>query len=578
MPFETDPTISREQSPKGHGLHLTGPAYATLCGHGYREHGVSHLEPIQRLWERHMGLGTKSRSFNKAMDVGKKMERIAFEDCAEKLRNGQLNDHKDYNDARLFEVYRGLYLSQAKGDEHLPDAVNVDGPLIDTRGTYTDPKSGREINGVLYASRRAQEAAMIARREEDNEMLRADGEEAIPIPDRKYSIPERYSGAIDMKVTQLKRSADEVRLMGMSGAWPIQTAHYNRVLREQNELNGYDISEYPNLMGVYHYCTETMEGYYYHLPHDPELEKEMQRRGDLFRHCVENNIPPNSSEMAHEFYIYKVKGIEPEAVVPPPHIEQLFADLLKKRDSIDGAIEQLNEYKANINKSLERGLKKLNYRDKGTVPQGVIVDTKAEGGKSIRYIHMKDSARRSTVVNEATLNSTLMAAAGSKELQEKMLSTLRQEYSDSEKVTELSQLIQQLGKQTQSVPDPEAGVLDIGHYTSKQLKDTEKGRQLSVSTNKEIRMIYERAKERGSDIEVGTHDHEKDITEAKVSRNDQKVELPEGVGVSAEPDHSDALMQQDKSPESIGHDPVKEEGGSVADRMELPTAEGFPMY
>lgn len=589
MAFDKDPTVSSDSSPKGHGMHLTGTAYSTLCGHGYRENGVSHLEPIMRLWERHMGLGSYTRSSNKAMEVGKTMEGIAYEACAASLRSGELHDEESYQDARLYEVYRGMYIAKDNEGGILPDAANIDGPIVDTGGTYTDPKSGAEISGIKYAMRRAQEAAMIARREEDNQMLRADGEEPLPIPEKKYVIPESWMGAIDVKVTQLRRVWEENRLTGIPPAWPVQVAHYNRMLREENERNGIDTSSYPNTMGVYQYCTEAMDGYYYALPHDPELEKEMDRRAELFRHCVANNIPPNSSEMAPEFYVYKVKGVEPKAIVPTPEMEEVFAQLVTKRDNIDGAIKQLQVYRANVDQSLEKGLRKLNYRDKDTVPKGVIIDTQSEDGKGIRHIHMKDGGRKSTVINEAALNATLMAAVGSKELQEKMGQALNGPGDDAQKVAKLTQLVNQLGRRINGVPDAEAGVLDFGHFISKQLKGSEKGLVLGIQSNKEIRQIYEREKARGQ--EVGHDDALEGGKPNMVNRNDQEVGLPEGEGVGSlqpeaytggnvtgpNPQQLARLKDQaaNATDDELSQEPEEE---PIADRMELPSADNFPSY
>jgi hypothetical protein len=488
MAFEDMGDLSRlekDVSPRGHGQFMTGTLMAVLMGHGYRDAGVSHMKPIMEAWERFNGMGRRSRSVSKAM------EEVAYAKAAELLRTKEIGaSDENYGNARLYEAYRGLYLQDkdvAEGEYGF--AANIDGALVDVSGEYTDPRSGKAISGRVYAERQALEVVMRQRIEENNAILEADGEPTQAIPEPKYTEKLPWMGTADIKVTMSNRVLEENALKGIPAGWAVQTHHYNKMLREDNERNGFGTKDYPNLMGVYQFCTADMEGKFHEIEYDPDLEVEMGRRAEAFAYCVKNGIPPNSSEMESVFYEYPVKRPEPEAIFLSERVEKTFSSLVNQRDEIDAKIKELEGYKSNIDKDLQVGIEKLNRRMGGTRQKAFFIDLGPN--KEPVLLDYKANITNRTRSDEVAINKVVRAAEGAQNIWEKSQAIWQDATLDSdERLVKLEALHKELGEAVQGVPKVKGG-LDLSAFQYKE-KVKSSNPKVTLKRNKNIKAIYER--------------------------------------------------------------------------------------
>jgi len=481
--------MEKDVSPQGHGQFITGTLMSALMGHGYRENGVSHIQPIMEAWERFNGMARRYRSSNKAMEVGKTMEEVAYAKASELLRLKELSSSEVYQNARLYEAYRGLYIQ----DENVPEgeygqAANIDGALVDISGEYTDPRNGETISGREYAERQALEVAMLARLEENNDILIADGEDPQPLPAKKFTEKMPWMGTTDIKVTMSERVLDENALKGIPPGWVVQVHHYNKMLREENERNGFDVKKYPNLMGIYQFCTAIMDGRFHEIQHDPDLEKEMARRAEAFAYCVKHGVPPNSSEMASVFYEYPVKRPEPEAIFVSEKLENTFAELLEKRGQIDKTIKELEGYKENIDRDLQKGLERVNRRAGSTTPKAVFINQGEQRG--VTLLDYKSRVTNRTKLDEVGLNKTISIASSAKKSWESAQEILSDDTLTAEqKLERLEAAHKSLGDAVGELP-PSKEALDLGAFKHKE--KTESAPKVMLTNNKRIQQIYQR--------------------------------------------------------------------------------------
>lgn len=519
MAFEDKGDISRldkDMAPKGHGQRLTGTLMSALMGQGYREPGESHMLPIMDAWERFSGLGRRSRKTSKAMEVGVTMEEVAYARAAELLRMQDIgSENEAYETARLYEAHRGLYLENEASEGEYGFAANIDGALIDVSGEYADPRTGDAISGRQYAERQALEVALHERIREDNEILVSDGELPMGIPEAKYTQKLPWMGTADIKVTMAERVLEENRLKGIPGGWVVQVHHYNKMLREDNEKKGASNVDYPNLMGIYQYCTAIMDGYFHEVEFDPELEAEMARRADLFIKCVEGGISPNSSAMASYFYEYPVKRPEPKAMFLSAKMEQKFSTLLDKRDAINGKISELEGFRDTIDESLKKGFEGLNRRMGGTTPKAFFV--KQEKGVSL--LDYRASITNRSRLDEVGVNQVLDSAASAKSTWEKSQAVWQDaSLSPEDRLTHLAEIHQELGSVVASVPAThDSSPIDLEMFKSK-VKVESKQPKIKVSNNKKIKAIYEREiaqREAENSVETSEHQHQPESEERK---------------------------------------------------------------
>lgn len=547
MAFEDprDPSsLDKDEAPHGHGQRITGTLMAKIMGHGYKEPEQSHMEPIMDAWEQFRGLGRHSRKVSKAMEVGITMEQVAYARAAELLRMKDLEAQDEkYESARLYEAYRGYYLEDAAiQDGDIGSAANIDGALIDVSGEYIDPRSGEAISGRVYADRQAFEVALHQRMEEDNRILVADGEPPNPIPEPRYTEKLPWMGTADIKVTMMPQVLEENRLKGVPAGWVVQTHHYNKMLREESARHGHDPSKHANLIGVYQYCTATMDGYFHEITHDPELEVEMERRAKAFQHCVQQGIPPNSSEMREVFYEYPVKRTEPEALFLGHKTEQAFANLLDKRDAIGDKIKELEGYRNNIDKDLEDGVNGLNKRMGGTKPKAFFVPR----GDKVVLLDYKATTTNRSKIDEVGVNKALDAASQAANAWRRADEVFDDDgLSAEEKLAALENLHRGIEEPMTGTP---TGPTDLEQYKT-QVKVGGKAPKLSIVDNKKIRAIYQ-------------HEVARREAEAESALKPEEVTQGNDASAPAEPPKWVSSVPDDQSAQTSSERPEHREGVS----------------
>lgn len=492
--------VSDEQLNRDHRSNILGGTdMAVLMGHGYLEKNESYLDAIMRIWERKRGLGTRTFKDNDAMRTGIEQEPVAYNRLKAALERGALDTYDErYSSARIYEPFRGMRIQEGDDDGY-GIGGNMDAPLFDVSGEYDDPVTGAAISGEDYARRYAEEHAKILMQKEVNKARELDGEEPWPVSEAKYKAPP-FIGVIDIKVTQSSSVLFDRLHNGVPPGWVVQTHHYRRVLEKKSRELGFLDEHDPKLLGIYQMCLENNKRYYHELEYDPELNAEMQRREQLFvEKCLKQGIPPNSSELRGEFYIYPLKGTEPTAVLPDADTEKKLKSLLEKHKGIKQRQKTLKEYEASILQDLAAGVRLVNGvadEHEGKEMAGVFVD------ESIVEYGQKITNRR--VTNEAAVNGTLLAAGEARFALEVIKAALGgKELDADEKLTAISEAVHSMDTERL----PREGV-QIQDYQSVQ-RDKADTSSVSIRNNKNTRYSYQKLiDKRGLDAKrmVGVED------------------------------------------------------------------------
>lgn len=558
--------ISEEQLNRDHRSQLLGGTdMYTLMGHGYLEKGETHLDAIMALWERKRGLGTKPKNVNEAMRTGVEQEPVAYSRLVQTLARGQLDAADErYLNARLYEPFRGLRIQEGSGDGY-GIGGNMDAPLFDVSGEYVDPVSGAKISGEDYARRYAEEYEKIQMQHAVNRARELDGEEPWPVSEAKYKAPP-FAGVIDVKVTQSASVYYDEIYNGLQPRFVVQTHHYQRVLLEESRRRGFGAEHDPELLGVYRFCLENNKRHFHEIDYDPELVQEMQRRIELFTEkCLKQGLPPNSSEIRDEFYVYPVKGTEPAAQLPDRGVEEKFKTLLDKHDKLKERQKFLKESEKQILKDLSMGVLHVNGLEpdeKHGELAGVFVD-----GKVIEF-GRKISNRK--VTNEAAINGVLLAAGEARGAIGKIQEALSNaSLSADEKLALIEQQAAMLN--TARLPDEGA---QLEHFQSTQRVEAEDF-SVSIKGNKNTRTIYHKLVEErdGEDAEIEVMEAE-GLTESPASSEPvagtasvtgELVEVETEAQVNPKPVEQ-AAHQEAENQESVSSEPPQVEVGAPAEQ------------
>lgn len=537
--------ISEEQLHRDHRSQMLGGTdMYTLMGHGYLEKGESHLDAVMALWERKKGLGTKPKAVNEAMRTGVEQEPAAYQRLMSALAQGKLDTVDErYEHARIYAPFRGLRIQRGNGDGY-GIGGNMDAPLFDVSGQQEDPSSGAMISGEDYARRYAEEQSKIALQNEVNRVRELDGEEPWPVSEPKYKAPP-FAGVLDIKVTQSASVFYDEIYNGIEPRFVVQTHHYLEVLRAESRRRGLSGDKDPELLGIYRFCLENNRTHFHEIDYDPALVSEMRRRVELFTEkCLKQGMPPNSSELRDEFYIYPVKGTEPAAELPDEGVEEQFKELLEKHDKIKERQKTVKEYEEHVKKDLGLGVRHVN----GVEPEGfkdrmhgVFVDG--------RIVTLEKKITNKKVTNEAALNGVLLAAGGAREA----LASVQKVLSDTsltekEMVAAISQAVQQVELDRL----PRDGV-QLDDFQSVQRVESSEP-TISIRDNKNTRAIYRRLVE------------ERDLDASEVKRVDDEPETERAQEANPEPEEvqnpiedlgqsKDLGLEQERGQEPKGETP-----------------------
>jgi hypothetical protein len=513
---KTSPSLDKSISPRVLGLNGSGSLMAALMGHGYRENNEDHMKPIMDAWLK-FTTGNQVRRSNKAMKTGLEMEQIATRYMRDMLRTGSnKSNNSAYKHARLHEANRSLYLESSDSEGSYGRMGIIDGPLQDIRGKFTDPRSGELISGVLYAERQALEKMIIDRRIQDNEMLMADGDEPLTIPLAKYNQKLPWLGHVDVKVTQMQRVLDENKLRGMPPGWVIHAHHSNELLREDNKNKGHD-ETFENLMGVYQFCTEMMDGYFYEIEHDPELVAEMERRWTLFKQCVTTKVPPTSTKVQAYFFEYPVKAPEPTAIMLEPGKSELFARLIDKRERMCAGIDDIEKDLVKLDAVLQQGWEQVNQESSGTELKSLLVGRKDNDPVLLSY---GKSQLTSKTLNKPALNNVLDGAVQTRQLLEKMQEILTDEGISAEQmVVEVKALREAIDRAVLALPgDREGNLKAFEILTVMEAKHA----KIELTQSEQVRQQYEQwhaaSRSQATQIDQQSKEIEKKETSIKTSR------------------------------------------------------------
>lgn len=544
--------ISEEQLQRDHRSQMLGGTdMYTLMGHGYLEKGESHLDAIMAVWEKKRGYGTKPRPVNEAMRTGVEQEPAAYQRVMDSLAQGKLPALDErYKDARLFEPFRGLRIQRGSGDGYGLGG-NMDAPLFDVSGEYEDPVSGSPVSGETYARRYAEEHAKIQLQHEVNRARELDGEEPWPVSEAKYKAPP-FAGVIDIKVTQSASVYFDEIFNGINPRFAVQTHHYLEVLREESRRLSHPVEKDPELLGVYRFCLENNKTRFHEIEYDPELVVEMHRRAEIFTEkCLKQGIPPNSSALRDEFYVYPVKGTEPEAQLPSPEDEEKFKGLLDKHDALKERQKAIKGYENNLKEDLGYGVRQMggfDPEDSDCRPPGVFVDG--------RIVSLEKKITNRKVTNEAAINGALLAGGDAKGALSAVLDFLGQEgMSAEEKLSAISQAVDQ-------------GTVDRLPREGAQLEDYQSTQRVEssqptvvIKDNKNTRSVYQEL--------VADRDSEDGLS---VTKTDQPVATTPEVEVGpteeniATPGSREAPEAGQKDKKSV----VSEQGVAEPESHEVP--------
>lgn len=475
--------VSEEQLDRDHRSGLVGGTdMSTLMGHGYLQDGETHLDAIMRIWERKQGLGTRGFRANEAMRTGVEQEPVVYNRLMEALASGALNvlDER-YEHARIYAPFRGMRIQVGRGDGY-GIAGNMDAPLFDVRGEYQDPVTETTISGVEYARRYAEEYAKIEMQKAVNRARELDGEELWPVSKPKYTAPP-FLGVIDIKVTQSASIFYDEIYNGVSPGFVVQTHHYAQVLQEESRRRGFDEENDPTLLGIYRACLENNKRHFHELEYDPELVAEMRRRERIFTEkCLIQGIPPNSSELRDEFYIYPVQGTEPAAKLPSEELEGKFKVLLDKHQEIKDRQKFLKESEANLLADLAKGVRLAN----GAGP-GRSADTLAGVFVNERIVELGHKITNRKITNEAAVNGALLAAGEANKALSKIQEVLKADGLDEqERLERIAQAASML--EVDRLPREGTQLEDFQSV----YRDKSAAASVSIKFNKNTRLAYKK--------------------------------------------------------------------------------------
>lgn len=534
---------------------LGGSDISALMGHGYFEVGEDHMDAIMSVWERKRGLGARSKQVTEAMQAGVEQEPTAYLRLLDQLRLGQLNATDDrYGAARLYMPFKGLRL-QHPTVEGYGDAGNLDAALFNVQQNQIDPITGREISGEDYARRYAEEYRKIQMQTELNHTLDLDGEPLIEISTPKYS-PPPFAGAIDIKVTTSASVFYDEIYNGIDPRHVVQAHQYLGVLRKESRKMGFADEHDPELLGVFRFCLENNKTKFHEIQYDPDLSTEMERRRDIFiQKCLIEGIPPNSSELRDDFYIYPVKGTEPEAILASPEIEDKLKVVLAKLTPIKLKMKELEAYESNIHASLQRGIEAANA-DSGHFgkPRGVFVD-----GKLIKF---EEKVRTKKITSEAKLNGVLAAGGEAKQV----LSTVEGLLSDQSKTA--AEKLEAISLAMRNAPLnrlPDAGA-EISDYQIKQ-KIVANEPSFQQITNKTTRSLYIDMVAARSPVGVVSSSPEKG---EQANRSLQNNDIETKLGASTD-STATALDKGQRQSNELSSSVLEDEGGSSKELTTPPT-------